>query len=250
MKTSAFLLLVLFSIPGALSALPAHSVTESLARLQSLDYDTRVRGFNALFDPPLSVSGNARDSTFKLLRDNPGERDEIAEALISLLTRENSLINEAPSGSLPESYGDYHASLIWSVAALADGRAVNALMGAIQTGGLATDGLATLGARALPAVLAAADSSESDVRLGATITLGKMAARSAALGLDGAAIDTIKTGLLRTLDDASAFVRVAAVMSLGPFDDTAVADAMRRATGDDSDDVRIAASEWLAKHSF
>ncbi len=120
----------------------------------------------------------------RLLHDQPGDRAVIAEALMSLLIRENTISASAAPGSLGESYGDYHASLIWSVATLHDARATNALLGAIKTGGLATDGLVALGAAAMPAVIKVADSSaDPQVRMGAALVLGKMAMQRAPLGL-------------------------------------------------------------------
>jgi HEAT repeats len=247
-KAMLFLFLLVFVVVP-LSALPNRSLADSLAMLHSYDSNIRINAFYGLFKPPLGESVKADAATLKLLRDNPDRRTAISQAFIDLLAWENSLINEAPSGSLPESYGEYHASLIWSVGALRDGSAVNALLGAIKTGGLATDGLAKLGIHALPAVLTAADSSDPDIRLGATIVFGKMAAQVRELALDSAAVESIKSGLLRALSDPNTFVRVAAVGSLEPFADADVAAAMRRAsTVDDSEQVRGAASDWLGKH--
>jgi hypothetical protein len=76
-----------------------------------------------------------------------------------------------------------------------------------------------------------------------------MAAQQDALGLDVVAIDAIRLALLRGVADPNFSVRAAAVMSLGTFDDTAVRDAMRRASiVDNSEQVRNAADEWLEKH--
>jgi HEAT repeat protein len=232
-----------------LSAVLAQSFTDSLAKLESPDSRTRMAAFYELFQPSLGFAVSAKDGTLKLLDDHPGDRDAIVQALVRLLSRENSIINRSAPGSLPESYGEYHASLIWSVATLRDGRATDALLGAIQTGGLATDGLVALGAAAMPAVLGALDSPDPHVRVGATATLGGMALQRDLSALDAADTERIRASLLRALKDGDYAVRWAAVLSLEPFEDAGVREAIRQAaTLDTSERVRQAAREWLGKH--
>lgn len=251
MKTyqRALVCLCLFSGALPLSAMPAQPPTESLAKLESADSRVRIASFYELFQPALGFAVNAKEGTLKLLRDHPRDREAIAQALVSLLSRENSLINEAAPGSLPESYGEYHATLIWSVATLRDGRATNALLGAIKTGRLATDGLVAIGAAAIPGVLGAVDSPDPHVRVGATMVLGEMALQRGTLALDAANTDLIRSSLLRAVEDGDFSVRLAAVLSLDAFVDAVVRAAIQRAaTVDTSERVRGAADEWLRKH--
>lgn len=232
-----------------LSTVSAQSLLESLAKLESSDSRVRIAAFYELFQPALGFAVNPNEGTLKLLRDHPTDREAIAQAFISLLSSENAYAHRAAPGSLPESYGDYHASLISSVAALRDGRATDALLGAITTGGLATDGLVALGAAAIPAVLRALDSPDPAARMGTTMVLGGMASQRGSLGLEAANIDMIRSGLIRAIKDTHYSVRWAAVLSLEPFVDASVRDAIQfAATVDTSEEVRRAANEWLSKH--
>jgi HEAT repeat protein len=242
-----FVLFLSLALP--LQAKPQQSLTDSLAKLKDADSRVRMAAFYDLFQPPLGLAVNARDATLILLRDHPRDRESIAQALIDLLNRENSLINEAPSGSLPESYGEFHASLIWSVATLRDNRAASALLGAIKTGSLATDGLVALGASAIPAILRVVDAPDSDVRVEATMVLGKMALQRDRLSLSATDTEAIRSVLLRAINDDEDSVRFAAVLSLESFVDASVRDAVQKAaTVDTSERVRRAANEWLTKH--
>jgi len=243
--------LCLLSVALPLRAKPQQSLSDSLAKLKSADSRVRITAFYDLFQPALGFAVTAREGTLTLLRDHPRDREWIAQGLIDLLNRENSLINEAPSGSLPESYGQFHASLIWSVATLRDGKAADALLGAIKTGGLATDGLVALGAAAIPAILRAVDSPDPGVRVEATMVLGKMALQRDQLGLGAANIEAIRSVLLRAVNDGEGSVRFAAVLSLESFVDAKVRDAVQKAaTVDTSERVREAAGEWLRKHQL
>src|SRR5207249_4686931 len=78
-------------------------------------------------------------------RKNPS----VATALIALLERENRPDPSKENLSEDTYYGD----LIGCVAALKGPRAVNALLGAINTGGMAEDGLMALGSVAVPGLL-------------------------------------------------------------------------------------------------
>lgn len=244
-----FLYTCLISIALPLLAMPAQDVSLSLAKLESPDPNVRITAYYELFSPKLGFAVNAKEGTLKLLSDHPENRVAIVQALISLLRRDNALANQAAPGTLGEAFGDYHASLIWSVATLHDASSVDALLGAIKTGGLATDGLAALGASAIPAVLGAVDSVDPGVRMGATMVLGKMALQHSSLTLDTASMNVIRSSLLRSTKDVHYSVRWAAVLSLEPFHDAEVRSVVKRtATIDTSDRVRLAADKWLTKH--
>lgn len=251
MKTfqRAFVCICLSSIALPLLAMPSQSLSQSMNKLESSDSKVRMVAFYELFHPHLGMGTNAKDGTLKLLRDHPEDRIAISQVLIKLLNRENMLINEAPSGSLPEAYSDYHASLIWSVATLRDGSATIALLGAIKTGGLAADGLVDLGAIAIPAVLKAMASSDRDVRAGATMVLGKIAMKQGTVGLVAANKGVIRLALMRTVEDGDHIVRLASLLSLEAFVDADVRGVMQRAAKvDTSEQVRQAANEWLSRH--
>lgn len=237
------------SVALPLSASSPQTLADPLAGLESAQSRVRIEAFYRLFDPPLSFAVNAREGTLTLLRNHPEDREDIVRALVGLLSRENSLINDSPSGSLPESYGEYHASLIWSVATLRDGRATDALLGAITTGALASGGLVAIGVPAIPATLRAVESPDAQVRADAVMVLGEMVSKRDELGLDGTNADMIRSVVLRAVGDQENAVRVAAVLSLGAFSDAGVRSAIQRsAIVDSSEQVRQVANEWLVKH--
>jgi HEAT repeat protein len=237
------------SIALALWARPEQSLAKSFAEMGSPDSSVRIAAFYELFQPRLGLAVNAEEATLTLLRNHPRDHEIIAKALISLLVLENSRISRAASGSLSEVYGDYHASLIWSVATLRDSRATDALLGAIKTGKLAADGLVALGPAAIPAVVDAVDSLDPDISVGATMVLGEMALQRDSLRIDAAGMEVIRSTLLDAAEDEDYSVRWAAVLSLAPYVDAGVRAAIQRAaTLDTSERVREVAVEWLRNH--
>jgi HEAT repeat protein len=238
---------IVLAIPG--NSVRAQSLSATLSQLNSNEYETRRAGFYRIRslanadNPTKAGSGSRAPSIVRYASIHP----EVASALITLLEREN--LPDPAKDSLTEDA--YYGDLIGSVAALKDPRAVNALLGAVQTGRLATNGLASLGQAAVPGLLAKLRSQDHEMqREAAARTLGTIAARPEVSAPDGAAI---KAGLLNALSDPSMYVRWSAVDALAPFSGPDVRRAMERiATTDPAAraggrayPVRAAALAWV-----
>lgn len=228
-----------------LSCLPTVAQLAPLSDFQSSDDNTRIVAFYALLHSADRADFNAADLTLQLLRDHPNDRAVIVSSLSHLLERENVRVKSP----FDESFSNYYADLIWSVASLRDVRAVDALLGAVQTGGLATDGLAALGQDALPSVLQALNTTDPGVRNGTFRVLAKMAAPRAQSALNAESVVRVRAALLRGVEDEDAFNRVVAIRGLIHFQDAAVRSAILRSASDVSDRVREVANEWLREHA-
>jgi HEAT repeat protein len=236
-RQSVLLLACLFSLPMA-------AQQASLNDFQSRDDDTRIAAFYALLHPIDGEAFNAADLTSRLLRDRPEERTAVVASLISLLERENVRVRRP----FDERFSNYYGDLIWSVASLRDAGAVQALLGAVETGGLATNGLASLGQAALPATLQALNTTDRGVRNGVLRVLAKMAVPRPQSPLDAESTARIRESLLKGIGDDDPFNRAVSIRGLIHFDDAEVRGAILRTTDDASDRVREVAHEWLREH--
>ena len=230
-----------------------------LSQLQSTNDSTRARAFYALLrGSRATISTNARIATKQLLIEHPQSAERIRVALIELLSKENSRIFSNSPPTFSEWYGGYHGDLIVSVATLKDGRAANALLSAVSTGGAAVDGIASLGEPVLSKVVALHSSPKWEDRMGAASILGAMSERRSDLSLSDAAIATIRTELLRLTTDTTLHVRQISVRGLRSFDDDEVRARIEVLAQDSSDcsvrfgsracPVKDEAGRWLAAH--
>jgi HEAT repeat protein len=240
---------IVLAIPG--NSVRAQSLSATLSQLNSNEYETRRAGFYRIRslanadNLTKAGSGSRAPSIVRYASIHP----EVASALITLLEREN--LPDPAKESLTEDA--YYGDLIGSVAALKDPRAVNALLGAVQTGRLATNGLASLGQAAVPGLLAKLHSQDHYFQRSAAVeTLGSMLDRRA-LALNR---EMIRLGLLRALSDPNPYVRSSVVRVLVHFSDPDVRHAMERLASRDTTAVttkagtrvypiRSAALGWL-----
>lgn len=198
-------------------------IDATLLALASADPEARSRAFYTLLrrDSTGAAEGRfiARTAAARLLRDQAGQAEKIRTALIEALDRENAYVQESQKKNieLSENYTDYYGDLIGAVASIHDARALNGLLGAITTGGMATDGLADLGAPAVEGVSAKLQDPDALVREGAARTLGKFLQRPQQMARSATAEAMAQRGLMRALDDGSPFVRSAAVDAVGPI---------------------------------
>lgn len=234
--------LLLFAPPGRVAHGQAPPLAATLRELKS-DVDTvRMKAFYRLIEP----GPDAGASTRFLLATRPADRNRIALALIALLQREHDPRRPPLPDSLSEAFAEYDGDLIWAVGELHDRRAVPALIGAIETGGLAERGLVSLGSAAVPALIQTSRTGSMFARQGATSALGMVAARQVELGLDAKSIESVRGALLGALGDDRPFVRYEAVNGLAPFRDPEVTAAIQRmAARDTAHDVRQAAAAQL-----
>ena len=127
----------------------ADQVSQALAGMKSTSWEDRSKAF-----------GDASEllSSAQL---TSAETDRLKVGIIQLLDHENNGGLKEPESVKAEDYGEgygedkseYYAGLITFVAEMNDGRAIPALLGAANTGGIATRGIARFGKSAIgPAV--------------------------------------------------------------------------------------------------
>jgi HEAT repeat protein len=184
--------------------------------------DAQVRG-RALFDLLSSGrwQGNAPLGVDRVLKAHADKADLIKTALIFALENHNAFVEDSRRKGLALSEYDSEvwANLVWAVSHLRDPRGLNALVGAIHTGGMATGGLADLGPPAVSAAIGRLNDEDAEVRTAAVQVLGGFLTRLDSVRSNPEAADRAKAAILRALDDADAWVRRAAVRSLLPLND-------------------------------
>jgi len=158
----------------------------------------------------------------ELLGKYPDQADEIKGGLIQLLEKENSMVqNFAKEGQrFGEDYSNYYGDVIAAVSTLKDTRSINALVGAIATGGMAARGLAELGPASIDPVLRAAANGDPLVRSSALqvlIVIVRTAPGDAST--DRARRLRIKETLLRSATDPDPSVRMSAATGLAALGD-------------------------------
>ncbi len=160
----------------------------------------------------------------KLIERNPGESDAIKMSLIELLQKENAVVKACTprDPNCGEEYSNYYGDVIGAVGGLKDPRAIPALIGAMNTGGMAVQGLAEFGRAALGPVLSVFQDHKQDeqLRMGAVSALGTMILPPYSKKLtDPESRLKIKQALLQAATDESFGVRLSAVSILGALAD-------------------------------
>jgi hypothetical protein len=205
------------------------STRASVARLQSASHADR----RAAFDSLLSSANAGRTSrsyrdTMANLAALAARQPEVGRGLIGLLEYENAHPTEQ------ESEDPYTGDLIAAVALLKDPSALNALMGAINTGHMATHGLAVLGDTAVPPLLRATAGPASLTRLSGLGALSDMVTMFPQPALSQDNRGRIRTVLVNALHDPDRFVRETALEGLPAFHDpevrAAITDVAQRDT--------------------
>jgi len=169
----------------AQEASTAHpTVSSVLDRMKSATWTERQKAFEEATE--LAASG----------KQTPYDADQLHLGIIELLIKENNgglkePNNKTPQGSpntastessADENYGEgygedkseYYAGLIGFVAGLSDERAIPALLGAANTGGMATRGVARFGKKALDPTLAQVKNPDPDLAEGALWVIREM----------------------------------------------------------------------------
>jgi hypothetical protein len=215
---------------AATNAAPAHGQSErsGLGKLQSTARAERRAEFYSL----LSSSDSGAKSLDLAARVQrfaayTARHPDMRRGIIALLENENA----HPAEQISEDR--YHGDLIATVAGFKDPGAVNALLGAINTGELATRGLALLGDAAVPATLAVAENPSSPSRVASLLTLGDMVTVTPAPPVSAANRARIHDVLLAALADPNRFARQAALLGLSAFHDSATRAAIARIAATD-----------------
>jgi hypothetical protein len=187
----------------------------NLARIQDSAWQNRQEAFYALLQaapPALRLNGYAVPSaTVNVLRSDPFSADSVKLVLTNLLERENALTAKG-APDLTDDYSDYYADVIASVASLSDIRTIDALIGAIETGGLATTGLGKLGAAAFDKTAAVYASGSAERRESALMVFSAMLDEELTTTTPNTALrKAIEAVLLHALSDRNPHVRLAAI---------------------------------------
>jgi len=162
---------------------------QSIKQLDDPNWKTRSAAFYAL----LTLGGagaEPEDALSRLLQKWPERSDQIKLALIKLLQKENALTKERDDlilqkyakegGNFLHPFPDaeersaYYPDVIGVVTVLKDPRAIDALIGAIETGGMVGTALVELGDAAVDRVIGVLDSGEVVARGAATGILADM----------------------------------------------------------------------------
>jgi len=250
MKWFFIMLLVFLSNPGwAFQASRPDQlrgdIRSALREMENSSWERRQSGLQALMQ--ITDLQDEPVETYKLpsrLHDlfsaDPQDRDQVVTALIALLSRENAIAHRGTiSGEqLGEDYFNFYGDVIASVVSLNDRRAIPALLGAIDTGGMVTRSLASFGDVALPGVLQRVNDQETVVRMGAINTLAEMLGKNPALfNSNPVETEQVKRALLSAAADNEPGVRMAAVGGLAALKDPSVVSVIQKLA--ESDPVRL-----------
>lgn len=164
-------------------------------------------------------------ATASLLEDrkrSPEESDSLRLGLIGLLVTETVASHDAATivtgtDQEREAYGNYRGDLIGVVADLKDPRAIPALLGVANTGGLATRGIAHFGKTALDPVLKQMQGQDSQLAEGAVFIIRDMLAYRTVS--DSESLTRIKNALRSALTRPEAIIRVSAIYAIEYMDD-------------------------------
>lgn len=162
----------------------------------------------------------AFESAVQLLGSNQLTVDDAARlrlSVINLLSVENSYKVRPVNEQEAEENSEYYSSLVDQVAHFEDARAIPALLGAAQTGGMAIRGVARFGRAALDPTLEQVKSKDADLAEGALYVVQKLLEWHAINDPD--AHVRIKNALRESLASPSPGVRVTAVYAIEYLDD-------------------------------
>jgi HEAT repeat protein len=205
------------------------NITAMLTNLRDPSWEKRAHAFYQLVGSSDGRSNLIPSRLAIFFHTNPDREDELKLALIQLLNTENSMVesqNEEfykTGKTVAESYTNYYGDVIAAVSGLNDPRAVNALVGAMATGGMATRGLARLGPDAIDLLILKFQSRDVITRAAAVRALTTMYQPENREKLnDDVSRRKIKDAFMKAARDEDGGVRLAAVYGLAliPDDDT------------------------------
>jgi HEAT repeat protein len=190
--------------------------------------DTRLNALRHVFSLPHQGQG-----VRGLIASYPADSDRIITALIRALQQQVPRKSKEESSGEGEALGEYQSELVSMLAQVHDQRALPALIGVIETGGIAERGVAQFGAAAVPPLAHAFDSPNGGARQGVVHALGMIAQQRDAAGVDSAAMSTIRRVLLRAVSDSDRFLRYAALEGLANVPGAEATAALRKAAASD-----------------
>ncbi len=207
----------------------------SVLQLSAQQNSTTRATVSGVLDRMDSASRTEREKAFGEANELLGsdttsakDADRLQVGIIQLLLRENKealKARESPSSNSAseedqgegEEESDYYSVLVGFVANLNDVRAVPALLGAANTGGIATRGIARFGKRALDPTLVQVESANADLAEGALWVIRDML--EFRLVSDPESHLRIKNALRAALRSSEFGVRVSAMGAIEYLDD-------------------------------
>ncbi len=205
------------------------------ALIRSEDWHERREGFANLLgldDNPTAGLGHVPSTLQKVLDEKPALRDQRTLALIALLESENEyratfersriergLIVLPVEERMTDDYSTYYGDLVGAVSYIKDIRGLQALLGAIDTGGMVRDALASFGLAAVEPVAGLLDSDSEITRASSTLALLSMFEQSAEISTSAIGRESVKRAAFRAALDNSPIVRRSAVGILARLGD-------------------------------
>jgi len=214
---------------------------------RSAQWDQRASAFRALLRLGSNETEFAPRPLHLALARFGHEANQIHLALIALLAREDDAANNAPRGYWSEEYMNYYGDLIEVVGTLGDPRSVDALAGAVATGGDATDPLASFGSAAIPALARQIRHGDMLTRHACLETLATMLEPIYRPMVTRAGVAEIEAIFAAGARDENAQVRAAAIWGIGQTGDRAGCEEVDAAAKDNSEVVRRAAAAASAQ---
>jgi len=137
-------------------SLPSEAINQYIAEFNSAGWEARSRAFYEL----LKLGSGDRSYVARPVQDimeraSPAEADRLKLALIKLLEKENEVVEgyKRTGGHFGEDYSNYYGDVIAAVTNLKDPRSMNAMLGALDTGGMAIRTLASFAPASLNPLL-------------------------------------------------------------------------------------------------
>jgi HEAT repeat protein len=208
---------------------PSDAINQYLAGFDSAGWEGRSSAFYDLLKLGSGdrsyVAGPVRDI---VERASPAEAEMLKLALIKLLDKENEVVEGYKRTGLHfgEEYSNYYGDLIAAVTTLKDPRSMNALLGAITTGGMVEQTLAAFAPTSLSPVLERCKEKDPETRVAAIFVLTDMLEPQNYQRVKPYRL-TVKRTLLEALKDPLPAVRSAAVSALAVLGDTDVIPVVR-----------------------
>lgn len=253
--TSGALILAFLAGPAIAQVKPQSPATDAQAILapifsgfRSPKWDQRANAFRALLRLGSNETEFAPRPLHLALARFGHEANQIHLALIALLAREDDAANNAPRGYWSEAYMNYYGDLIAVVGTLGDPRSIDALVGAVETGGDATEPLAAFGSEAIPALLARMRDGDMLARFACLEVLVAMLEPLNRSLVTPSGFAAIASAVRSEGHDENAQVRAVAIRGLGALSKRSDCGAVRAAAADPADVVRqaaVAASQQL-----
>ena len=205
----------ILQVPG--DPVPSIARLSEQASIRSTEWERRRDAFAQL----IGVDPTEYDRTGvafvgpALLSALSGDSEEVAEArilaLVELLETENDFVGLGQS--LSEDYVNYHGDLIGAVSSVNDPRSMNALLGAIKSGGMVRSTIVGMGPNAVAPTAEMLNSEDSQARYSAVAVLVQMLS-SDEIASDPVAYTLIRDAIMRAATDEYPFVRRNAIPGL------------------------------------